>query len=275
MATIIGVIAAGAMFFFAIYQGTGGNYKLFLDVHGILIVIGGTLASTFIGYPLNEVLKVFRAALLVFAKEKFQFEHYINEITQLAKQVREVKSYESIDMSKIKNPFFKDGIQMLKDGIHTSEEIREILETRISYIQNRENAEARIFATMGRLAPAFGLVGTLIGLIDMLQKMGSDNSKMGQGMSVALVATFYGVVTSNLIYQPIAEKLMRRTEEDVIFKMMIVEGIVLLNEFQHPFVVEDRLNSFVPLKKRQDSTSLEGFHISFEGEQSQEKEKGE
>ncbi|MFH1728176.1 MAG: MotA/TolQ/ExbB proton channel family protein [Pseudomonadota bacterium] len=262
MASILGLLAASAIFFVALYYGTDKNYKVFWNPAGLAIVLGGTFAATMVCFPLNELFKASKVLLLIFKKETFKFADYIHEITSLAKQVREVKSYESIDMSHISDVFLKDGIQMLKDGIHNSDEIREIMETRVAYKKSRENAEAHIFLTMGKLAPAFGMVGTLIGLIDMLQKMGGQLDKLGAGMAVALITTFYGVVLANLCFLPIAEKLKRRTEEDVIFKMMIIEGIILLNEFQHPFVVEDRLNSYVPPKKRQDSTSLDGLHIT-------------
>ena len=272
MATLLGIVVAGIVFFYSIYIGTHGNYMAFIDLSSVAIVVGGTFAATFICFPLNEVLKAFNAVLLVFMKDTFKYEEYINEITTLAKQVREVKSYDKIDMSQIKDPFLRDGIQMLKDAIHSSSEIQEILETRIMYNQNRENAQAYIFSTMSKLAPAFGMLGTLIGLIDMLGKMGGGLGDIGVGMAVALITTFYGAILSNLIFTPVAEKLKRRTEEDVIFKRMIVEGIVLLNEFQHPFVVEDRLNSYVPAKKRQDSTSLAGVHITLSETDTKEEE---
>lgn len=270
MSTIFGILGATVLFVVSIYIGTDKNYQVFINIPGLAIVLGGTFAATFICFPLFEFIKALRVVVIVFTKEIFKFEAYINEITALAKEVRDVKSYETVDMGKIADPFLRDGLQMLKDGIHSTSDIREIMTTRIAFNQKRENAQAYIFSTMGKLAPAFGMVGTLIGLIDMLQKMsGGGMEKLGAGMAVALITTFYGLVLANLLFLPISEKLKRRTEEDVIFKMMIVEGIVLLNEFQHPFVVEDRLNSYVPAKKRQDSTSLAGMHITLgkEGEE--------
>jgi chemotaxis protein MotA len=261
------LIIAIVIFCGSIYLAAGENYKIFFDPHALAIVIGGTLAAGLISFPLPEIIKAFRAVMLIFGKETFSFESYISQITSLAKQVREIKSYDSVDMTKIKDPFLRSGLQMLKDGIHTSEDIREILEARIHFNQARENAQSYIFGTLARLSPAFGLIATLIGLIDMLSKMsGGEMNKLGGSMAIALIATFYGVTLGNLIFTPLGEKLKRRTEEDVIFKTMIVEGIVLLNEFQHPFIVEDRLNSYVPAKKRQDSTSLDGITISLGSE---------
>ena len=148
----------------------------------------------------------------------------------------------------VKNFFLKDGIQMIIDG-YSVEEIEGILATRITNRISREGMEAKMYRSMAKFAPAFGMLGTLIGLINMLYKMAEDPGGIGANMAVALVTTFYGVLLANLVFHPISEKLDQRSKEDQFRLQMLSEGIILLHQRKHPLIVRDVLKSYVPPRR--------------------------
>jgi chemotaxis protein MotA len=146
---------------------------------------------------------------------------------------------------RIHNPFLRSGVQLVIDGTPT-DKVLELLEWRIARLKARERAEAQLFRTMATYAPAFGMLGTLIGLINMLHGMGTASmAVIGQGMAVALITTFYGLILANLVFKPIAVKLERRTERRVLVMNMVLEGIVMLSERRSPSFVRETLSSFL------------------------------
>ena len=154
------------------------------------------------------------------------------------------------EVSGIKNFFLADGIQMMADG-YSMREIDEILKERVNFKAERERKEADILTTMSKYAPAFGMIGTLIGLIVLLSNMTLESmDNIGSGMAVALITTFYGIILANLIFKPIAVKLYTRTEEEVLLMEMIIDSIKMINEGWHPAKVQDYMNSFIKPSKR-------------------------
>ena len=151
----------------------------------------------------------------------------------------------------IKNYFFRDGVQMVVDG-YSEEELVEIMNTRIDYREIREKSQADLFKTMGNMSPAWGMVGTLIGLVIMLAGFGGEGGgtdALGAGMSAALITTFYGAVMANLFFLPMAAKLSTRISSTSTLQSMLVEAARLIHQRKHPLIVREKLNSFIPPKE--------------------------
>ncbi len=243
--TLIGILMGIGLVSGAIYYEMG-SFIYFINLSGLMIVLGGTAASTFISFPTNDVFNIFRSVYIVLKREPPRLQEYIDHIIHL---VHVAKRGTNKDLERevplIDNLFLRDGVQMLADG-YSAVEITEILDERIAYKMEREAAEAEVLKTMARMAPAFGMIGTLIGLIMLLSNLtdtGLDH--LGAGLSVALLTTFYGVLFSNLLLKPFAYKIERRTDEAVIGMRMIKESILMISERWHPVKVQDYLNSFL------------------------------
>lgn len=247
--TIIGIMAGIGILVLSIMAGAKGATDFFINKPGIAIVLGGTAAATFISFPLREVARIFRVLHMVFSKEDIHPENYVLQISSLASMARKGIVALEKEMENIGNPFLRDGVQMVIDGL-SADEIRDIMETRNENRILREQAEARVFRTMGRFSPAFGMIGTLIGLIAMLANMGRGAmGQLGPSMAIALVTTFYGILMANLIFNPMAEKIERRTEDEISLRNMIIEGVIMLHDRKHPLLVEEKLNSFLPPRR--------------------------
>ena len=174
----------------------------------------------------------------------------VDEIVEMSSVARKGPKELENSIGRIHNFFLRDGIQMVVDG-YAVEEIRSILGTRVDYREERERSEANLFKAMGRFSPAFGMLGTLIGLVFMLKGMGAEGggdmaSAIGNGMATALVTTFYGELLANLFFIPMAEKLTSQIGNKSTEQNMITEGICLLAQKKHPLIVREKINSFIP-----------------------------
>ena len=247
--TVLGLLLSLALLTAAIVIGAGTT-SIFLNLPGLLIVLGGTLGATLISYPVQDVAKVFWSFMVVFRREEPRLNNYLRLIVSYAQRAREGVLNLEAELPRIRNPFLRDGIMMLVDG-YSSEEIREMLNGRTQYREAREFSESQIFRSMASFSPAFGMVGTLIGLIAMLLNMGPENfGELGPKMALALVTTFYGLILANLVFKPIALKLERKTEESVLLMNMITDSVIMIQREWHPKKVEDYLNSYVPPRQR-------------------------
>ncbi|QEA39708.1 chemotaxis protein MotA [Pistricoccus aurantiacus] len=243
--TFIGIVAS-LMLLVSVVLTSADAPATFLNLPGLGIVLTGTLAATFISYPLKEVLRVVRLVGLVFRREKSRDERDIATLVSLARTwfAGDVRGVEQA-LPNCRNPFLRTGIQLVIDHAK-EEEIIDLLRWRIARLKARERAEAQIFRTMALYAPAFGMIGTLVGLVNMLDVMDSaDIAVIGERMAVALLTTFYGIVLANLIFKPIAVKLERRTEERLITMNMVLEGVCLMSRRRLPSVIEETLKSFM------------------------------
>ncbi len=195
--------------------------------------------------------RVFRRLLVVFKRELASPRRYISGITRLAALARAGRLILEREIPGIRNRFLKDGIQMLADEF-SPDEIVEIMRQRIEFRLRIEIEESQLFRTMAKFAPAFGMIGTLIGLIGMLSNMAADDTigRMGADMAVALVTTFYGLILANLVFIPFSTKLENRTREEIENMRMIQESIRMIAESWHHRKVEDYLNSFVRPSER-------------------------
>jgi chemotaxis protein MotA len=241
-ATIIGVLVAFGMVLMGIVSGS--PLKLFVDIPSVLITVGGTFGIIFINYPLKDVVGVFGVIRNVFLSQRREIHTLIPMFVDFATQARRegILTLESAT-EDLKDPFFKQGLELVIDGLEP-QAIREILETEIEHIEQRHIRGADILNSIGMYAPAMGMVGTLIGLVQMLQSM-SDPSSIGPSMAVAIITTFYGAIMANLIALPMAGKLTTRSREEVVEKGMIIEGIMSISAGDNPRIMERKLHSYL------------------------------
>lgn len=248
IATVLGIVSAFGLVLVAILMG--GGIGLFINYPSLMIVIGGTLGTTMINYPLKEVIGVISVVKNVFFTKVSSAKDIIKQFIDFSNKARRegILALES-EVTNLNEEFLQKGIQLSIDGLEP-QSIREILETEISYIQDRHKLGAEVFTTMGTYAPALGMVGTLVGLVQMLQNM-SDPSAIGPAMAVALLTTFYGAVAANLLCMPIAGKLRTRSSEEVLVKELMIEGVICLSNGENPRIVEQKLMAFLAPNQRE------------------------
>lgn len=243
IATILGIVSAFGLVWLAIFMG--GGVTLFINLPSLMIVVGGTLGATMINYPLKDVLGVFKVVKKALFARTLVIGDLIAQFVKFSNKSRKegILALEG-EVKGEKDEFLKKGIQLAIDGVEP-QEIRLILETEVDFIQSRHQLGAEIFITMGSFAPALGMIGTLIGLVQMLQSM-EDPSKIGPAMAVALLTTFYGSIMANIICLPIAGKLKTRSREEVLSKEMTLQGIISLSNGDNPRILEQKLKAFIP-----------------------------
>ncbi len=250
-ATLIGILVGvgligGAIVMQGIKSET--SFTVFAEPISFMIVLGGTLAATAIAFPLKEVLRIMTILRAIFKGGKEDLGPLVDEIVEMGTVARKGPKDLEDALDRVRNPFLKDGLQMVVDG-YSVEEIRDILGTRVEYREEREMTEANLFKAMGKFAPAFGIIGTLIGLVFMLKGMGGGEdmaSAIGSGMATALITTFYGALLANLFFLPMAEKLLTQISSKSTQQNMITEGVCLLQMKKHPLIVREKINSFIP-----------------------------
>ncbi len=247
-ATILGILCGMAVLAWATLFSTE-NAAVFLNLPGLAMVLGGVTAATFICYPLKEVMRVFRAFLLALKREELPIGDYVGGLVELA---HKASSQGQIALERelpgIENEFLQVALQMLVDG-YGRQEMEAILNTRIEQTYDWEMSSAGIFRTMARLAPAFGIIGTLIGLIAMLQSMAVDVALLGPGMAVALTTTLYGILLANLVFLPIAIKVEKRIEERIVLMSVIRDGVLYLKDRTPAGVVLAKLKAYLPARR--------------------------
>ncbi len=245
IATIFGIIAGIAVLCTATFFATD-SVAVFINLPGLAIVLGGTIAATFICYPLKEVMRVFALFMTAFTAEELPIANYIKVLVGISKDVAgKGEEYLEKSLKKIDNEFLRDGLQMLVDG-YDKKELREILDNRIQQYHDQELYATGIYRTMAALSPAFGIIGTLIGLIAMMQGMGDDITRIGPGMATALTTTLYGVLFANLLYLPIATKVERRVEERTILMCVFRDGILHIKDKTPAAIIQDKLRGYLP-----------------------------
>jgi chemotaxis protein MotA len=225
---------------------TAADASAFMNLPGLLIVLGGTLAATFVSYPLREVLTLFRVFGIVLRNERLYAEEDIRELVHVSRLWFQY-DLEAVErhLGRIRNPFLRTGIQAVVDQTPL-DKVVDLLRWRIARMHAQERAEAQIFRTMAHFAPAFGMLGTLVGLINMLGTLGTAGvAQIGTNMGIALVTTFYGLILANLVFKPFALKLERRTEQRVMLMNMVLEGVTFLSERRSPSFIRETLNSFM------------------------------
>jgi len=248
LATIAGTIFGFTLILGAIAHGTD-NYLSFISAEGFLIVIGGTIANAFMSYQANYVFLAFNAMWHMIKKPKATREGLNAEIMRLIKWAYLVHSkglagLEGEIGTKIKEPLLRYGVELVVTG-YPPEVIRSMLNTAVEADYERSMTPVTVLRNMASTAPAFGMVGTLVGMVIMLQNIQADMGQIGNGLAVALLATLYGIIMARLFCLPAADKLTQKEEIMRFRNYMMSEGLVLLAEKQSPRYMQDKLNSFL------------------------------
>jgi chemotaxis protein MotA len=252
LATILGIISGLTLIGYTIVSG--GNLDIFIHIPSMMIVFGGAMAATLVNFSLNEVIGVLKVVKKAFMGEVTRELEIIDLYVKLSKMARR-EGILAIDrqLDTIDDEFMRNGLEMAVDGTEP-ETIRNVMETELTYLIERHKKGQQIFTSLGTYAPAFGMIGTLIGLISMLKTL-DDPSNIGAGMAVALITTFYGAFLANLVFLPIAGKLKNRSDEEVIMKEMIIEGVLAIQYGEHPKNLNRKLLNFIPPKNRKNHQS--------------------
>lgn len=243
LSTVIGLIAGIVLILWGIMDA--GELSWFWSLSSLLIVFGGTIAATFIAFPLRKVLSTLKVVKKAFSNNTYEVGMIINKVVNLANVARReglLALEEAVE--EIVDDFLQKGVMLIVDGTDP-ELVKNILETEIAFLEERHNEGKSIFDIMGTLAPAFGMIGTLIGLVAMLKQL-DDPSSIGPSMAVALITTLYGSLIANLICIPIAKKLKLKSREEILLKEIMIEGLLSIQAGENPRIIEEKLKAFLP-----------------------------
>jgi chemotaxis protein MotA len=244
LATIIGILLSTLLVVAAVLLG--GEPIIFLDISSALIVIGGTIGATLMRNPLSTVLGTLGVVGKAFTTKVPSPDDLVTKLLETAKSAR--KDLLSLEKVQFDYPFITKGIGLCVDGTKP-DQIRQILETDIRGMATRHKRGQDVLLGMGQAAPAFGMIGTLIGLVQMLSSM-EDPSSIGPAMALALLTTLYGALVSNVFCLPLADKLKVRSQEEVLAMTLCTEAIVGIAQGDNPRAIEQALTSFIAPKLR-------------------------
>ena len=264
LGTLIGLLAGFGIILIGIIQ-SGGKLYWFFNLNSLLIVLGGTFAATMVNLPLRAVGNIFNVLQNVFRGEDYDYIGIIEEIVQKAQKARKdgLLSLEA-DLPMMRDGFFKNGIELAINERESSR-LRTFLNLEMNNISSRHVAGQEMFLYMASYAPAFGMLGTVLGLIIMMNNFSSGGDGMEitasydvaerfadllSGMGLALITTFYGVFMANMIFLPIGGKLKRRSENEMMLKSIVVEGIISIHAREHPILIKEKLMTFAPSQFR-------------------------
>lgn len=260
--TIIGIIMSVVLIGYGIMAGVGpkqlGN---FWDFNSVLIVVGGTIAAVVSSYPVKTLKQIPKHFKIMMNGKKYNPIEFIDTLVEFAQIARkngllalEEKANEQTD------PFFKQSIMLIVDATDP-DKVREMLNNDLDYLSERHEEAVGLYEKASAVAPAFGMIGTLIGLINMLKGLdlgGGDASSLGQGMSVALITTFYGCLLAHVLFSPIAKKLKIRNDEEYLCKQIIIEGVLSIQSGENPKFLKEKLISYLSQKQREQALGEEG-----------------
>jgi chemotaxis protein MotA len=249
IASVVGLILAIALIIGSIAIGNA-PFSAFIDIPSVLVVFGGSGAAAMIAFPLSSILRAPMIALKVLLNKSEDRLKLIRQIVELAETARRdgLLALES-KVADIENPLVRTGIQMAVDGC-TPEVVEEVLRTQVDAIAARHREGKSLMDQLGRFAPAYGMIGTLMGLIMMLQDM-SDPSGIGAGMAVALITTLYGAVVANVFFSPFAEKLGLMSRNERVSLEIAIRGVMAIQSGESPRAIDQKLRTFLPPKQRE------------------------
>lgn len=242
--TFIGLVAGAGFIIVSILISEGATLRSFLDWPSVLITIGGTIASTVVAYPWTSLKRLGPIIKTTFTKNKIDLYAEIETILGIANTARRegLLALEN-SLARVNDPFMKKGIMLIVDGTDP-EFVKTVMEAEIYFIQDRHAQCQAILDSMAAYAPAYGMIGTLIGLINMLRSL-SNTDALGPSMAVALVTTFYGVVLANLVFNPMSKKLKVMTAQEALRKELLLEGLLSIQAGENPRIIQKRLYSFI------------------------------
>lgn len=248
--TLLGIILGFAVIVWGIGTESLGN---FIDIDSVLITVGGTLCAVLASFSFRQLAKIGVHFKILLFGSKYKPETAINKLVELAQLARKdgLLALEE-KAAEIKDPFFQRGVLLVVDAME-ADKVRSLLEGEIEAMDQRHGAGAELYEKASIYAPAFGMIGTLVGLIKMLAEMNLDegaSSSLGLSMATALVTTFYGCILANLLFLPMAKKLHIRNEEEILYRQIIVEGVVGIQCGDNPKNLKEKLVSCLSQKQQ-------------------------
>jgi chemotaxis protein MotA len=250
IATIAGILVFFGMSVATIYLSEGlAGFKPFANLEALLMVMGGTFCATLVNYPLSQVIGLGRILRKVMFSSGEDTSGIVGTFVALSQKAKK-DGFLALqgDLRNIQNDFLRRGIQLVVDGAD-HEFIRNMLETELGFIRERHKVGQEIFNAMGTYSPAFGIIGTVLGMIMMLSSI-DDVAAVPRRMALALAAAFYGLGAGYLLFLPMGGKLRRRSEEELLVKEIIIRGVLLLQSGATPSVVEANLKAYLEPAKR-------------------------
>lgn len=246
LATVVGAVGGLAVVMWAILMG--GSFMLFVDIPSMAIVLGGTTFVVAMKFTIKDLPNAIKVALKAFLYKPESVEDLIEKAMELAEAARKGGGPLGMQNVAVENPFFKKAVDMVVDGFDP-EVVENILAKEKIQTFARHDDGIKIFKAVGDVAPAMGMIGTLIGLVQMLANM-SDPSAIGPAMAVAIITTFYGAVISNMIAFPIAHKLELRSAEEKTNQSLIIDAVLGIQKGLHPRIIRDALQNYVKRSDR-------------------------
>ncbi len=245
IATLFGIIVGFSLVVGAILWG--GALSIFINIPGVMIVFGGTFAAICVTFPLEEVLQAFWGSLHVFGTKRVKPQDVVNTMVRIA-EISRREGLIALENIQTENAILKKACQLIADNADPML-IRDTVMIEIATMRRRHNISISVFKRLGGFAPAFGMIGTLIGLVQMLTRL-DDPKAIGPSMAVAILTTFYGALLANLLFLPISGKLRARTLQEEVHLNIIFEGAKSILENNNPRLVYEKLSSFIPPKER-------------------------
>lgn len=243
LGSIVGIILALALIMLSVVLG-GGSIIGMIDPQSVMIVVGGTFGAVLVSFPVARVLKVHAVVLKAFFTAPTDPVGLAKELVRYAEVARRegILALENLT-ADMKDPFIVRGVKMAVDGTDP-ELIKQILDAELEALMDRHAQGKQVLDALSKYAPAFGMIGTLLGLIAMLRNM-DDPSAIGPGMAIALITTLYGALIANVVFGPLADKLQARDAEEVLVKSMVISGVMAIQSGDNPRVVESKLMTFL------------------------------
>ncbi|WP_432799464.1 motility protein A [Poriferisphaera sp. WC338] len=247
LGVLFGIIGTWVLIFWALLMG--GRMDIYIDVPSVILVCGASVTVMFLCFPAARLKNFIGVVKKAFFWKNSSIEKLIEDMVSYAEIARRdgILSLENTTKD-IEDPFIVQGIQMAVDGTDP-ELIEQIMTTDLENLVDRHDTGKGMFDAIGKYAPAFGMIGTLVGLVAMLSDL-SDPSSIGAGLAVALLTTMYGAMISNAIALPIADRLERRSSEEVLYKTIIIKGVMSIQSGDNPRIVEQKLRTFLPPSQR-------------------------
>lgn len=246
---LFGFLGTWALVCWALFTSSKGNLGMYIDIPSVVIVVGASLTIVFFCFPAANVKGIIAASKKAFLWKSPSIEKLIEDMVSYAEIARRdgILSLEST-CKEIEDPFVVQGIQMAVDGTDP-ELIEQIMLNDLDTLVERHEISKGLWEAVNKYAPAMGMIGTLVGLVAMLADL-SDPSAIGAGLAVALLTTMYGAMVSNMLAGPMADRLGRRSAEEVMYKTIIVKGVMSIQSGDNPRVVEQKLQTFLPPSMR-------------------------
>ncbi|MGE4296433.1 MAG: motility protein A [Desulfovibrionaceae bacterium] len=245
IATLFGMVVGFSLVIGAIIMG--GNPSSFIDIPSMMIVFGGTFAAVCVTFPMEEVVLAFSGGMQVFTTKKVKVQEVVNTMVRIA-EISRREGLIALENIQTENAILKKACQLIADNADPML-IRDTVMIEIATMRRRHKVSIDVFKSLSGVAPAFGMIGTLIGLVQMLAKLDNPET-IGPAMAVAILTTFYGALIANLLFKPMAGKLTARTLQEEVNLNIIFEGAKSILENNNPRLVYEKLSSFIPPKER-------------------------